>query len=74
MDEFDKWWVTYSDKCRHPCDDVEYYAAKEAWFASRESIEIDVGDEPENESPYYYAGRDEVINNILAAGLKVKAP
>lgn len=48
------------------------HIAWKAWQASRAAIEIDVGEEPESERPDYYTGRDEVINSIRAAGLKIK--
>ena len=41
-EQFEEWWATYVDKCAHPVEDVEYYAAKDAWQASREAIEIAV--------------------------------
>lgn len=73
-EKFEEWWAIYVDKCAHPVEDVEYYAAKEAYQASLAAIEIElpavIWDMSEDGSQHY--DRDEVIDAIHAAGLTVK--
>lgn len=53
-EQFEEWWATYADKCAHPVEDVEYYAAKDAWQASREAIEIVLPDCDDYQSTWQY--------------------
>ena len=73
-EQFEAWWATYVDKCSHLVEDVEYYAAKDAWQASRAAIEIElpeiVWDITECGSQHYDV--DDVNGSIHAAGLTVK--
>lgn len=74
-EQFEEWWATYVDKCAHPVEDVEYYAAKDAWQASRAAIEIElpvvIWDMSEDGSQHY--DRDDVIDAIQSVGIKVKS-
>ncbi len=74
-EKFEEWWATYVDKCSHLVEDVEYYAAKDAWQASRAAIEIElptvIWDMSEDGSQHY--DRDDVIDAIQSAGIKVKS-
>lgn len=47
IEQFEDWWAIYADKCAHPVEDVEYYAAKDAWQASRAAIVVSLPDKEE---------------------------
>lgn len=69
IEQFKEWWEAYADKCAHPVEDVEYYAAKDAWQASRASIVIEL----------LWLGKsslmdtDDVVEAIELQGLTAKA-
>lgn len=72
-EQFEAWWCSFSDKCRHPVDDVEYYAAKEAWQASRDAIEIELpGSFRESyQSSNMVIDEQDTIERLESYGLKV---
>ena len=69
IEQFEEWWESYADKCTHPVEDVEYYAAKDAWQASRAAIEIEL--------PWLgqssLMDTDDVVEAIELQGLTAKA-
>ena len=69
IEQFEEWWATYADKCAHQVEDVEYYAAKEAWQASRAAIVIEL--------PWLgkssLMDTDDVVEAIESQGLTAKA-
>ena len=73
-EQFEEWWATYVDKCSHLVEDVEYYAAKDAWQASRAAIEIEL---PSKENPANLFCEvyscDMVHESLANCGLKVKS-
>lgn len=69
-EQFEEWWATYVDKCSHLVEDVEYYAAKEAWQASRAEIEIALPDCDDYQSTWQYQDAAEI--KIKELGLTVK--
>lgn len=73
-EQFEEWWVAYADKCSHLVEDVEYYAAKDAWQASRAAIEIEL---PSREDPanFFCEVYDcELVHESLTnCGIKVKS-
>lgn len=81
-EQFEEWWESYADKCVHPVEDVEYYAAKDAWQASRAAIEVELPKYHElttqdtisarAEKSTYNFGIYDSADAIRAAGLKVK--
>ena len=62
--------ATYADKCAYPVEDVEYYAAKDAWQASRAAIEIVLPDCDDYQSTWQYQDAAEL--KIKGLGLSVK--
>ena len=74
-EQFEEWWATYVDKCSHLVEDVEYYAAKDAWQASRAAIEIELPDKVMVEDEFdigHNCAIDYCADAIRAAGLTVK--
>lgn len=74
-EQFEEWWANYVDKCAHQVEDVEYYAAKEAWQASRAAIEIELPDKVMVEDDFdngHNCAIDYCADAIHAAGLTVK--
>lgn len=73
-EQFEDWWETYADKCTHQVEDVEYYAAKDAWQASRASIEVELpskGDAADFFCEVYSC--DMVHESLANCGIKVKS-
>ncbi|WP_407220261.1 hypothetical protein [Enterobacter sp. CPE_E1214] len=83
--QFQKWWEEfYETSTREPWDviyspDHDYFVDQDidgqydAWKASRAAIEIVLDKEITNvTNKYYEEGRDDVIEAIRAAGIKVK--
>ena len=74
-EQFEEWWATYVDKCSHLVEDVEYYAAKDAWQASRAAIEIELPDKVMVEVEFDIGHNwaiDYCADAIRAAGITVK--
>ena len=74
IEQFKDWWEAYADKCTHPVEDVEYYAAKDAWQASRAAIEVELpskGDPADFFCEVYSC--DMVHESLANCGIKVKA-
>lgn len=72
-EQFEEWWATYADKCAHPVEDVEHYAAKEAWQASRAEIEIELPSRGEPADFFCEVYSCDMVHESLAnCGLKVK--
>ena len=74
-EQFEEWWTTYVDKCSHLVEDVEYYAAKDAWQASRAAIEIELPDKVMVEVEFDIGHNwaiDYCADAIRAAGITVK--
>lgn len=70
IEQFKEWWEVYADKCAHPVEDVEYYAAKDAWQASRAAIEITLPDCDDYQTTWQY--QDAAESKIKELGLTVK--
>lgn len=70
IEQFKDWWEAYADKCTHPVEDVEYYAAKDAWQASRAAIEIVLPDCDDHQSTWQYQDAAEI--KLKGLGLSVK--